>query len=360
MRLRRGALAISAGTLALVLLGGPMLASPVLAAAPTVVVHPGDTLSAIAARHRTSLARLVALNRIANPDLILPGQVLVLARSSAQKASGTPMPSGSTLIHIVGRGENLTGLAARYGTSVAAIVAANRLASPNRIVTGQRLRIPGTVRSTSRPRASASATLVHLVSAGETLIGIARRYSTSVAVLVRLNRLSRAGYIRIGQRILVPGRRGQAPTAWSTARFPDDTRAVMARRVAISDLIAGEARRAGVPVPLALAVGWQESGWRQGVVSYAGAVGVMQLLPDTAAWIADTMLQARVNIHGARSNVRAGVALLKHYLLRYRGDRRRALAAYYQGQRAVDRHGIFPVSRPYIASILLLEEMLQP
>ena len=89
----------------------------------------------------------------------------------------------------------------------------------------------------------------------------------------------------------------------------------------------------------------------------AGCIG---LLPDTAAWIADTMLQARVNIHGARSNVRAGVALLKHYLLRYRGDRRRALAAYYQGQRAVDRHGIFPVSRSYIASILLLEEMLQP
>ena len=57
---------------------------------------------------------------------------------------------------------------------------------------------------------------------------------------------------------------------------------------------------------------------------------------------------------------RAGVTLLKHYLLRYRGDKRRVLAAYYQGQAAVDRHGIFPVSESYIASILLLEEMLQP
>ena len=360
MRLRRGALATTAGTLALVLLGGPMLVSPVLAATPTVVVYPGDTLSAIAARHRTTVDRLVALNRIANPDLILPGQILVLARSWAQTASGTSTRTAATLIHVVRRGENLSGLAARYGTSVAAIVAANRLANPDRIVTGQPLRIPGIVRSTSRPHAGTSASFVHLVRAGETLSGIARRYAASVAVLVRLNHLSRAGYIRIGQRMLVPGRRGPAPTAWSTARLPDDTRAVMARRAAIRDLIAAEARRAGVPVALALAVGWQESGWRQGVVSYVGAVGVMQLLPDTAAWIADTMLHARVNVHGARSNVRAGVALLKHYLLRYRGDRRRALAAYYQGQRAVDRNGIFPVSRPYIDSILLLEEMLQP
>ena len=111
---------------------------------------------------------------------------------------------------------------------------------------------------------------------------------------------------------------------------------------------------------LALAVAWQESGWRQRVVSYAGAVGVMQLLPSTAAWVADSMLHARVDIHGTRSNVRAGVTLLKHYLRRYRGDLRRVLAAYYQGQAAVDRHGIFPVSEPYIASILLLEETLQP
>ena len=125
-------------------------------------------------------------------------------------------------------------------------------------------------------------------------------------------------------------------------------------------LIADEARRAGVPVPLALAVAWQESGWRQRVVSSAGAVGVMQLLPSTAEWVADSMLHAPVDIHSTRSNVRGGVALLKHYLLRYRGDRRRALAAYYQGQGAVDHHGIFPVSRPYIASILLLEELLQP
>jgi len=361
MRVRRGAVATSAGAFALVLLGGPMLPGPALAAGPSVVVRRGDTLSAIAARFGTTVARLVALNHIGNPDLILPGQVVILAPSSSTRTAGKASAGHSVVVHVVRRGDTLTRLAERFRTSVAAIMATNRLTNPNRIEIGQRLRIvvsfslrPGT---TPTVRTSTS---THVVRAGETLTGIARRYGTSVAVLLELNRLPRSGLIRVGQRILVPAVRASSATGWSSARFPAKTRARMARRSAIRNLIVNEARRAGVPVALALAVAWQESGWRQRVVSSADAVGVMQLLPATAAWVGDTMLHARVNIHGARSNVRAGVTLLKHYLLRYRGDRRRALAAYYQGQTAVDRHGIFPVSEPYIASILLLEDMLQP
>jgi LysM repeat protein len=361
MRLRRGAVATSAGTLALALLGGPMLPGPALAAGPSVVVRPGDTLSAIAARYGTTVARLVALNHISNPDLILPGQVVMVAGPSAKAARASTAPAATVRIHVVRNGENLTGLAARYGTSVAAIMAANRLSNPNLIVIGERLRIPTSGGAANgRPSAGANATVVYVVHPGETLSGIARRHGTSVAVLVRLNHLSRSDFIRIGQTLLLPASRAGSQNGFSTARLPAATRAVMARRAAIRDLIAQEARRAGLPVRLALAVGWQESGWRQRVVSPAGAIGVMQLLPSTAAWVADTMLHARVDIHRTRSNIRAGVALLRHYLLRYGGDRRRALAAYYQGQRAVDRHGIFSVSRPYIESILLLEEMLQP
>jgi len=360
MRLRRGALATSAGTLALVLLGGPMLAGPALGAQPRVVVGQGDTLSAIAARYHTTVARLAALNNIRNPDLILPGQVLVIPGPSSQGGSTNPARPAAERTHLVREGDNLTSLAVRYGTSVAAIVAANRISNPNRIYPGQRLRIPGTGPTANAAVVSTRATFVHWVSAGDTLSGIAIRYGTSVAVLVSLNRLPSANYIQAGQRLLIPSGRTGSQTSSSTARFSAQTRAVMARRSAIRSLIVSEARRAGVAPALALAVGWQESGWRQGVVSSAGAIGVMQLLPATAAWVADTMLHARVDIHRARSNVRAGVALLKHYLLRYRGDRRLALAAYYQGQRAVDRYGIFSVSRPYIASILLLEDMLQP
>ena len=326
------------------------------------VVRPGDTLSEIAVRFGTSVARLVALNRISNADMIVAGQVLIVAATAARGSAGGSL-SSKVVIHVVQHGENLTRLAARYGTSVTRITAANHLSNANRIVVGQHLRIPTTAAIAAAPRrAGGRPTSLHVVRAGETLSGIARAHATSVATLVSMNHLSRASYIRVGQRLLVPGAGAgsQAQGSWSTHRFPAATRTLMSRRATIRDLTISEARRAGVPVPLALAVAWQESGWRQGVVSGAGAIGVMQLLPGTGACVADAMLHARVNVHDARSNVRAGVALLKHYLLRYRRDLRRVLAAYYQGQRAVDRYGIFPVSRPYIASIMLLEEMLEP
>jgi soluble lytic murein transglycosylase-like protein len=125
----------------------------------------------------------------------------------------------------------------------------------------------------------------------------------------------------------------------------------------VGQIIAEEAARFGVPAALAMAVAWQESGWQQEVVSSAGAVGVMQLMPGTAAWVGEAMLGTPVNMDDTRENVRAGVRLLAHYLARYAGDRDLVLAAYYQGQRAADRHGVFAVTRPYIASILLLERL---
>jgi soluble lytic murein transglycosylase-like protein len=66
-----------------------------------------------------------------------------------------------------------------------------------------------------------------------------------------------------------------------------------------------------------------------------------------------------VNLHDVRQNVRAGVVLLHHYLVRYHGNRTLALAAYYQGQRAVDLHGVYAETRPYVAAILAVADRLR-
>ena len=72
--------------------------------------------------------------------------VLVFGASPANAAPppATPghSPTAGPIIHVVQRGETLYGIAARYGTTVSAIVAANRLTNPNRIYVGQRLVIP--------------------------------------------------------------------------------------------------------------------------------------------------------------------------------------------------------------------------
>jgi soluble lytic murein transglycosylase-like protein len=139
--------------------------------------------------------------------------------------------------------------------------------------------------------------------------------------------------------------------------MPLDLRAAVAERLAIGEAIRAEAQAMGLPPALAMAVGWQESGWQQGLTSSAGAVGVMQLLPTTGDWVASSILGAPVDVWETGSNIRAGVRLLKHYHDRYGGDRARILAAYYQGQFALETDGIYQVSWPYINAVTALEAM---
>jgi soluble lytic murein transglycosylase-like protein len=179
-----------------------------------------------------------------------------------------------------------------------------------------------------------------------------------VAAIVAANGIADPGRIFVGQRLAIPGAVGASSKPHSPATSIPPMARDMAARVAARDsvrrLIVEEAGRYGVPAPLALAVAWQESGWQPRVVSHAGAIGIMQLLPTTAEWVGTGMLGTTVDPYDPRLNVRAGVRLLRHYLDRYDGNLDLVLAAYYQGQTAADRHGVYAVTRPYIASIRLL------
>ena len=191
----------------------------------------------------------------------------------------------------------------------------------------------------------------------------ARTYNVPWEYLVRVNRIADPSRIFVGQRLVIPRANASASPSARPARTASrpamsaSMASLVARRGWMRANLARAADRYGVPRPLVLAVAWQESGWQQHVVSHAGAVGVMQLMPGTARWVGETMLGRRVRIDQARSNIAAGVRLLSHYLHRYNGNLDRVLAAYYQGQGAVDAHGIYPVSRPYIASIKYLKRV---
>lgn len=283
---------------------------------------------------------------------------LTVALACSSTLAATAVGRDPTVV--VQAGDTLSQLAARLDVPIERLVELNRISDPNHIRVGQRLRVEAEPASEA---SAAAAPITHRVSAGEHLTGIAARYSTTVGAIVAANGLHDPSYIRSGQVLAIPG--GSAAAAapappvdsFVTGGMPSAMAALVAKRGAVGQIIAGEAQRQGVDPAFAMAVAWQESGWQQGVVSWAGAVGVMQLLPATADWIGTTMLGEPVRITDAHSNIRAGVTLLRHYLQRYGGDRGLALAAYYQGQTAADRHGIYPVSRPYIASILALQEL---
>ena len=110
----------------------------------------------------------------------------------------------------------------------------------------------------------------------------------------------------------------------------------------------------GVSIHLVRALAWMESGYNNALVSSVGARGIMQLLPTTFRF-AETVLIGHHVRHDANGNVRAGVAYLAHLLHDFQGDKRLALAGWYQGERAVRQHGVYNVSKPFVADVLALK-----
>ena len=244
-----------------------------------------------------------------------------------------------------------------------AVVALNGLANPRLIHPGQRLTVRASAPPVAPAIAPSSVLVLHRVKSGENLTIIAMHYGTTIAAIVSANGISNPSYLQVGQQLTSPGataapagtsQPAQAPGSGGRAQMSAAMATAVARRDGVGRLLVAEAAAQGVPVALVLAVAWQESGWQQEVVSSTGAIGVMQLMPATAEWIGWAMLGGRVDPHDAASNIHAGVRLLKHNLDRY-GDRALALAAYYQGEYGTDVYGIYSTTLPYIAAIEALE-----
>ena len=95
-----------------------------------VTVAYGDTLTAIARLFGTTVNDIVRLNAIANPNRIYPGQRLYL-----RVPESTPVACCDT--YTVRRGDTLSGIAARFGTTVARLVAINQIPDEDLIAVGQ-------------------------------------------------------------------------------------------------------------------------------------------------------------------------------------------------------------------------------
>jgi len=119
----------------------------------TYVVRSGDTLNSIAARYGVSPSTLARANGISNPNRIYIGQRLIIPGSAApapQASPSTPAASGGG-IYIVQSGDTLAKIAARYRTTVSALMALNGIRNPNVIWVGQRLRVGGSGAVTPGP-----------------------------------------------------------------------------------------------------------------------------------------------------------------------------------------------------------------
>jgi len=109
----------------------------------------------------------------------------------------------------------------------------------------------------------------------------------------------------------------------------------------------------GVDKHLVRGLAWMESGYNNRLVSSTGARGIMQIEPYTWRFVEDVLIGHHVP-HGPGGNVHVGVAYLHHLLGDFHGNKRRALAGWYQGERAVREHGMYKETRVFVRNVLAL------
>jgi LysM repeat protein len=302
----------------------------------------GETVFDIAQRYGTTVSAIAAANGLSDPSLILPGAVLSIPSGTSGTTATAPTTSGST--YTVGAGDTLSGIAAATGSSVSAIAATNGITTYDFIHVGQSLTIPGAGTTPKRP---ASTTGSYTVQTGST-----------VAAIAKASGISPSSFLQIGQRLTIPTRTDRGDSGSTTSGTTTTTGAApgssewadtMPSRSEIRDLISATASAYGVDPRLALAIGWQESGWQQGVTSSVGAVGAMQVMPQSGEW-AGSLIGRTLNLRDAHDNVTAGVVIIRQ-LTAMAKDRDEVIAAYYRGLGSVQERGWYSDTRQYVANV---------
>jgi membrane-bound lytic murein transglycosylase D len=166
-------------------------------------VRPGDSLSSLASRYRTSTSAIMAANNLRNPNYLKVGWNLRIP-TSARIPPSSPQPAVQTAkleenvsTYLVKRGDSLWKIASLYGTTVHAIQSINGLKG-SRLRVGQVLKVPRGSGTTEPQHAN-----VYSVKHGDSPYLIAQRHRMSLAEFLRINNLSPSCTIYPGQTLMV-------------------------------------------------------------------------------------------------------------------------------------------------------------
>jgi N-acetylmuramoyl-L-alanine amidase len=300
--------------------------------------------------------------------------------SAASSTTASSSSSSATGGYVVQPGDTLSAIAARAGLSVSELAAANGLDPNGVLVAGHTLSVSGGSSSSSgtavpvsssSSSASSSSAGSYVVQPGDTLSAVAARAGVSVAGLAVANGLDPNGILPAGTALQLSGGSSSGttgPVSTSTASANGQPVGVAAQGTAsappyptpetvTSSQVGQIASANGVSPSLAAAIGYQESGFNNNLVSSADARGVMQILPGTWDWINRTLTNGTpLAPASAAENVRGGVLLLHSLLNSTGGDSALAAAGYYQGLSSVRANGMFSDTQNYVNNIMALRQ----
>ena len=275
-------------------------------------------------------------NPIAGPAAATTAAALLATAQPAMAAS-----------YEVESGDTLSSISTETGVPVTTLVKANGLANPNMIIAGDDLRIPN----------SALPTKMHVVRVGETLSSIAGAYGVSLDALAKANDIVDVNFIVSGEKLEIPGRLGSTATATATSSGSTSTAAPtleVSEPGDVEALLEQTAAAEGIDASLVKAVAWQESAWQQSAVSSAGALGVMQVMPDTADYVNSSLGGGDLDVTETTDNIELGVKYLDHVVDSMPSERK-GLAAYYTGPGAVGRR-LTAIQKAYVNSVQSLKD----
>jgi membrane-bound lytic murein transglycosylase D len=171
-------------------------------------VKKGETLSDIALKFGTTTNQIMKLNGLKNPNHIKKGQRLRIRPTNV-------LEGGVFTQHKVKGGETLSYLAEKHGVSVSAIMEANGLTNKHRIKTGQSLLIP-TKRSGKKTTEKIT---LYTVKKGDTISLLAMKFKTSPQRIKKLNGLRNLDHIKRGQKLKIPTASGEINSRGSEGKW---------------------------------------------------------------------------------------------------------------------------------------------
>ena len=318
----------------------PCLATLTLLAFPAAanaafehVVAPGESLSSVAAADRLSVAQLAAANGVSTDTQLIAGTTLAIPPQTSSPVTQTSSAVTQSAPATAGDGDDASSTVGQTPTTAAGSTAAQ---------------------SSSASAGGGS----YVVQPGDTLSAIAARAGISLDSLAAANGIAPNGTLLAGSVLSLSG----APSTVSTVSQPVSTAAAgttsgpypTPQTVSASD-IGSIAAANGVSPSLAAAIGWQESGFNNNLVSSTGAVGVMQIEPGTWNWIGQNLAGSTpLSPASATDNVRGGVLLLHSLLSAAGGDPALAAGGYYQGLQSIQQHGMYSDTQQYVNNVLAL------
>ena len=197
---------------------------------------------------------------------------------------------------------------------------------------------------------------------GDTLSNIAWSHRSTIWTLAQVNGIRNINLILVGQELCIPyhlrggggnyiGGGTSGLLSNGVVRWYDYSALEWSNRNEVVAMLRQAAARYGLPANLLLAIAWQESGWSQHVIAHDGGIGVMQLMPYTAAGI-NAGTGIRRDPYHLWDNINLGATYLRWLWNGFHGNIYKVISGYNEGGWNVQHRGIF--NWRYVNSVLYL------